>query len=169
MGIEVPPSVLDKRPGTLVLITADPEVLLFLREDEWGLMKYPAKCPVELRMGTWDVDQVLLVVLLVRLARSDLTTYEAWINVGDPLGVRTLQCLAPQPKIDLHVVTDRIVRSLRVLNPLRLQASELIHTIRNRNAWTPEQFEAAQLRLSRLHPTPSALWWQCKPTEQTTT
>jgi hypothetical protein len=162
MKTRVPPFIYDLKPGVLTAVIQDPNVVLYLREDEFGLRKYPPQCPVELEIGTWNVGDVVLVVLLLRLAHRDATTFEAWVNVGDPEGVRMLQTLKPQDKVDVHIVTDRLARSFRVPNPLRLSASALVHVLRQHNAWSPEEFVAAQRRLTQLFPTPRDLWWRCQ-------
>lgn len=165
MQLRVPDSVRSLAPGRLVAIPVDTDVVLYLREQDWGMKKYPRQCPVELRLGTWEIDDVLAVVLLLRLARTDLTTFECWINAGDPNGVRTLQCLAGQAQLDIHVVADKEVRSLRASNHMRVDASIIINNIRGRNAWSPEDFQRTCARVSSLYPTPHALWWNCAPAE----
>lgn len=159
MALRIPDGIRTLRPGRLVAAPIDTDVVLYLREEDWGMKKYPRLCPVELRLGTWEIDKVLAVVLLLRLARTDLTTFETWINAGDPNGVRALQCLAGQSNIDVHIVADKQTRSLRAANHLRIDASMIINTIRGRNAWSPEEFQRACARVSRLYPTPHALWW----------
>jgi hypothetical protein len=161
MAVTVPDFIYERPPGSLTATLIEPDVVLFLRETEFGLRKYPVACPIELRIGTWEIEQVILVTLLLRLSRSDATTYEAWINVGDPLGVRMLQKLKPQPKVGVHFVTDKLARTLRVANPMRVSASGLVHVLRKHHAWTPDQFTAAQRRLSTLYPTAADLWWRC--------
>lgn len=160
MTVKLPDSVLKLPRGALAATLIDPHVVLFLREEEWGLKKYPAHCPVEVRLGTWELEPVILVALLLRLARSDATTFETWINIGEPLGVRTLQHLERQATIDVHVVTDRIARSLRAAGTFRASASDLVRTIRAREAWTQAQFANAQKQLTKRYPTASALWWR---------
>lgn len=167
MSVEVPDHVYELRPGALTAALIEPNVVLYLRETEFGLRQYPGNCPIEMLIGTWEIDEIVLVALLLRLARNDATTFEAWINVGDPLGVRMLQRLKPQPKVDVHLVTDCVARSFRVPNPMRVSASRLVHLLRKHHAWTPEQFTEAQRRLSTLFPKPCDLWWRCQEPDET--
>jgi hypothetical protein len=157
--VKIPADVFAKSPATLVIVSEPTEVTLFLCEDEWGLKKYPRDCPAELRLGSWEIDQVLLVGLLLRLARSDATTFDCWIDAGNPAGVRTLQNLAAQGCINVHVVTHEVARSLRLENPVREDAALLVNRLRSREAWSPEDFQHALARLNKLYPTPQALWW----------
>ncbi len=156
---KLPESVLSLLPGTLIALPIEDRAMLFLREDQWGLKKYADRCPAELRMCTWDIDAVVLIVFLLRLARTDLTTFEFWIDAGSPGGVRVLQDLAAQPRIDVHLVTDRIARSFRLRNVVRSHVQDLLNVVRSRNAWRPEQFDAVRARICQLYPTPHTLWW----------
>lgn len=166
MAVTIPPVVLDKPAGTFVATTVEGKVVLFLREDEWGLKKYPRECPVDLRMGSWQLERVLLVALVLRLAHGDATTFDHLINVGEPNGVRLVQNLALQTAFDVHVVTDRVVRTFRVANPTRFDAGYLVNDVRVREAWSDEEFRAAAARLNQLYPTPSALWEVCVKSAQ---
>lgn len=163
MRVEVPEVIFALPPGRLMAMARDAQVVLFLREDEWGMKKYPQRCPADLRIGTWDVDDVLLVVLLLRLMRTDLTTFEYWINICESSGVRLLQDLSAQAQIAAQVVTDCTVRSLRMMNTLRAGAAALVETAGRRNAWSPEEFARVRDRIWQLHPTAGALWWNCQP------
>lgn len=157
--VQVPPEVKAKPRPSLAVITTRTEVSLFLCEDEWVLKKYPRDCPLDLRLGSWDIDNVLLVVLLLRVARSDDTTFDCWIDVGNPNGLRILQNLAAQHDIDLHMAADEVARSVRLPNRARLDAIRLVEKVRTHTGWPPEDFARALARLNRLYPTPHATWW----------
>jgi hypothetical protein len=160
--VHIPSVVQSAPPGALVMTSVDADVVYFIREDEWGLKNYPRECPVEIRLGSWEVGAVLLIGIVVRLARADRTTFDCFVNIGSPTGVRTLQQLAVQPHIDVHIATDGgVVRSFRVANPLRLDAGYFVNTIRSRAAWSEEDFSAALARLNQLHPSPEAMWRAC--------
>mgnify|MGYP001259403422 CR=1 FL=1 len=93
----IPAVVLSQPRGSLIAVLDGSDVALFLREDEWGMRKYPYReCPVELRLNTWEVDPVLLVVMMVRLDRNDGLTFDYLIDVGEPGGVRLVQNLPMQ-------------------------------------------------------------------------
>ena len=162
MRIPVPPPVLQRRPGTLNAEIVPPDLVLYLREDSWGMRKYVADAKAEMRLGVWEIGEVLLSILIVRVGRSDVTTFDCQIDLGSAPGVRTMQCLAVQNQIDLHLVTDQVLRSWRLLNPCRLEAARLVDAVRNR-AWDPAQHEAALARVNQLYPTAHSLWWHCAP------
>ncbi len=132
MRTEVPVGVLQRPAGTLNAVVVPPDVVLFLREDSWALKKYG----------------------------SDASTFDYHIDLGSAPGVRLMQCLAYQPQIDLHLVTNQVVRSWRIPNQSRAQAASLVDAVRNR-AWDPGQYHAALARLNQLYPTAHSLWWQC--------
>lgn len=162
MQLQIPALVHQQPAGRLLVAAVDADVVLYLREDDWGMKKYPRHCPGQLRMGSWDRDGVLAVAVLLRLARSDATTFEHWINPADAAAVRTLQCLAGQTQVDVHVVADSEVRSLRLANPLLLPASRIVNNIRHRQAWTEDDFQRLCARIAQLYPTPASLWWNCE-------
>ncbi len=162
MNLVLPETVLARPPGSLIPYARENQAVVFIREDEWGLRKYPAKCAVDVQLARWKVDRVLVFVVLVRLARSDVTTFESWANVADPTVLRLFQKLAAQSRLDVHIVTDRIARTFSLDNPLGIAASQLVAEVRRRRAWTLQEFERAQQRLCTLYPSPQALWWACQ-------
>jgi len=162
MNLILPAFMLERPPGLLIPYARENTVALFIREDEFGLRKYPPQCAADAQLGRWKIDRVLLFVVLVRLGRSDLTTYESWANVADPSVLRLFQKLAAQNRLDVHIVTDHIARTFSLDNPLRSAAAQLVAEVRRRHAWAPEEFERAQARLCTLYPSPPALWWACQ-------
>lgn len=159
----MPPEVRAQAPPALMAISTRKEVTLFLREDAWNLKRYPRACPLELRLGTWEIDKVLLVALAVRVARIDLLCFDCWLDIGNANGVRIIQNLADQPRIDVYLVADDVARSFRVSNPAQLICAQLVDKIREREAWTPEEFQQAMARVNQLYPTPRAVWAACEP------
>ncbi len=155
----VPESVLKLPPGQMVVLPSEEGAVLYLREDDFGMRKYPQRCPFEMRLASWDIEGALAIVLLARIAASDATTYESWINAAHPAGVRTLQCLASQPYADLHIITSGIARSLRASNDAQMYPNILLNMIRTRPAWSPEHFDNVLRRITTLYPTPKTLWW----------
>jgi hypothetical protein len=163
MHVQVPPDVLSKPPGSLVATLIHGDVALFVRETEWSLKRYPPACPADLRLGSWEFDQVLLVVLVLRFARNDDTTFDFRIDVQTPLGVRILQGLASQSQVEVHLAADHAVRTLRVTNPLAIEAGCLVDKVRALEPWSAEDTERALTRLNQLYPTARDLWWACAP------
>ncbi|MBU0639884.1 MAG: hypothetical protein KKB50_13530 [Planctomycetes bacterium] len=159
MNVKVPKSVLDKRPGSLIVVPNECTVSLYIRESDWGLRNYPRQCPVDLRLPVWDYEGVLLVVLIVRLARQDISTFEWWINAAEPNELRLLQTLSTQERMDVFVVTNQVERSLRTVNSLCEQTAHVVRVVRTRKAWTRREFAHARERIDRLYPTSHALWW----------
>jgi hypothetical protein len=161
MRIRIPDEVLQKPPGALLAVATDDELALYLREDPFKLRLYPRNCPAELRLGTWDIDAVILVALVLRLGHCDATTFDCQIDAGSAPGVRLLQCLAGQTAIDAYLLTDTLERTFRLRNTAREDASGIIHRLYHHAAWPPERWQAALGRLNQLYPTASALWHAC--------
>lgn len=166
MQVAIPRNVLRRPVGTLTVAVPTSRAIFYVHEDDWGMRKYPRDCPAALRIGTWEVDRVLLVGMVLRLARSDLTTYDTWINIGDANGVRMMQSLTGQTQIDVHVVTDVVARSVRIANPVRFEAASIINTIRKREAWSDDEFQTALGRITQLYPTTPMLWQACRSDEE---
>ncbi len=166
MRLRIPDHVRQAAPGRLMAVAEDTDVVLYLRESELGMRNYPRRCPASLRVLTWDIDRVLVIVLLLRLNRNDATTFEVWIDAGEPEGVRMLQCLAAQGAIDVHILAEPTIRSLRLNNPLVIDAAQLVNDVRNREAWSDDEFEKVCRRIATLYPTASSLWWSAEHVEQ---
>jgi hypothetical protein len=159
MNIQVPPIVFTKPLGSMTATWVRGEVVLFVRENEWGLKRYPPACHVELRLWNWEIDDVPLVALVLRFARSDSATFDCQLDVRTPMGIRLLQCLASQSQIDVHLVADQTVRPFRVANPAPVEAGYLLDKVRAHAPWSAEDAERALARLNQLYPTARDLWW----------
>jgi hypothetical protein len=163
MRVEVPPAVRNASPGTLIATVVQGDVVLFLRETEFALQRYPAACPVELRLGSWEIDDVLLVALVLRLARSDAATFDCQLDARSPLGIRMLQSLAAQPLVDVHLAGEATVRTFRATNTAMMEAGVLVDRIHSREPWSAEDAEHAMARLNQLYPTARDLWRNSGP------
>jgi hypothetical protein len=155
----VPSEIAATTPGTFTVYAGPAGVILYLRESRYGETKYPRHCPLEVRLLSWDQNSIIAVSLLLRLDRSDLWTFDAWLNPGLPDGVRILKALATQKQIDVHIVTDAVDRVLRTPNTLASGAAILLHELRDRISWTADQFAAERARIERLYPSSKSLWW----------
>lgn len=159
MQTAVPDHVLKLAPGRMVLLPTEKEVVCYLRDDEFGMRRYPRHCTVELRLRIFEIEHVFATVVMVRVAKLDAVTFESWVDVADPRGVRSMQCLAAQDTLDLSIVAPTETRMLRTRNTLRAEAHRLVETVRRHNAWSPADFDRACRRISQLYPTASRLWW----------
>lgn len=159
MQTTVPNHVLKLAPGRMVIVPNEKEVVCYLRDDEFGMRRYPRHCTVELRLRIFEIEHVLATVMMVRVAKLDAVTFESWIDVSDPRGVRAVQCLAAQETLDVNIVAPTETRLLRTRNTLRAEASKLVEMVRQHNAWQTADFDRACRRVSQLYPTPTRLWW----------
>jgi len=167
MAIIVPRDILEKPPATLTAALLESDTALFLRMDPWDLGTLPRRCSADLRLGVWDIDDVLLFALALRLAHNDTTTFDCMIDIGQPSGMRVIDGFSNQDHLDVHVITDTLARSLRLVNADRTTASRIAQRVRSHAAWTVEDFRRAATRLNRLYPTPHSLWWSCERSTET--
>ncbi len=158
MRTAIPSSVLETPPATLSAVFVPPSLTLFVHEDQWGLKKYAPDAKAGLRLGVWEFDKILVSVITVRIGQSDLTTFDCSINVGTPPGVRIMQCLAAQSRIELLLVTNQAMRSWPMPNTVRSEADALVQAVRLRRAWGDAEYRDAMNRLNRLYPTAHSLW-----------
>jgi hypothetical protein len=155
-----------KAPGALVIeVNTDGVIELYLRENEFGMRKYSRHISFDARLGVWERGSALLACFMIRIDRSDLTTFSYWVNPGDPAGVRFLKCLAPQHHFDLHFCLPDIARTIRFKNTLGKEAQELLFELQSRPNWSPEEYERERGRMDRLYPRASELWWECVPAQ----
>jgi hypothetical protein len=158
MKQRIPDAVLRAPHHSLVLVPVDPAVHFYIRENDFTLASYPPRCTLEFALPIWDDRQVICVALLVRLAGRNASTFERWLNPGDPGGLRILQLLSGQANLDVVLISDRSRRSFRRRNTLAGRAAGLVASLRVRPSWTPEEFDCRRRRLDTLYPTSAALW-----------
>lgn len=154
----VPQSVIDQPLRTLQLLALDSEVVVYLREADFRLRTMSRNCTAQIRLGAWDVDEVKVVVVALRLDHNDAMTFEYWLNVGEPAGVRILQCIANQKTIDVVVVGEVDTRFYRVPSSGARVASQIVKQIRRQGAWSESAFRQATTRISQLYPSAAPMW-----------
>ena len=132
MKQRIPDAVLRAPHHSLVLVPVDPAVHFYIRENDFTLASYPPRCTLEFALPIWDDRQVICVALLVRLAGRNASTFERWLNPGDPGGLRILQLLSGQANLDVVLISDRSRRSFRRRNTLAGRAAGLVASLRVR-------------------------------------
>ncbi len=158
MNVNVPPSVLDAPTGTLVYTLVGAQLTFYVRVGLFDLSQYPRNTSVDFRLASWQIERVLPVAMILRLAHRDTTTFDAWIDIGTPVGLRVMQALSSQHHVDVHLVTTEIVRSFHTQNPARASATQLVRTTQAGDSWSRQEFQKALDRMNRLYPTPESLW-----------
>ncbi len=154
----VPQAVIDQPPRTLAVLALDAEVVVYLREADFRLRTMSRNCAAEVRLGSWDIEGIKVVVLALRLDHNDAMTFEYWLNVGEPAGVRVLQGLAAQKTIDVVVVGENETRFYRVGSSGVRAAGQLVKQIRRQGAWSAQAFRQACTRVSQLYPSSAPMW-----------
>lgn len=157
----LPPAVATASPHSLVMVPEEHCIELFVKETEFTAAEYPRRCTVDLLLPVWDDGEVIMVALLLRLADRNRCTFEAWINVAEPRGVRLIQLLAQQQRVNVHIATERIFRSFRCSNTAQAVASKLVDLLRHRQTWTPDAFDQRLRQFTTLYPSAHTLWYEC--------
>lgn len=161
--LEAPPSLFSKAPGSLVLKPTAQALQVFIKEARANLRDYPQSCALNIRLPSWDMPPVIAIALLVSVARRDRFTFQSWINVKTPHGVQTLGNLANEGRVYVHLVTDRVERTIRAPNVVKRHAASLLKRIPVDGArWSDKQFAEACRQLDTLYPTAQKLWRACE-------
>lgn len=159
LNVEDRATILELPPGSLIVSHENDAARVYIREDPVRYSRYPRHCAAQLRIMTWDCQPVLLAALLVRLGRSNVTTFHRWLNASDNADLRILQAFADQPRIDIELLTEGAARLFTISNTARVVCRDTLEQIRRRRTWTPEQFGMACAAVDRLYPTAHAAWW----------
>ncbi len=157
--MEIPASIYRERPGTCLTILDRTRLAIVIREDAFRLAHYPRDCPVELRLPVWSRPPVTLAALLLRVARSDLHTFDRWLDGAQAADQRMIQALSRQDSLEVAAVAEREKRAFTVQNTLQAATATLLEVVRAEGSWTREQFSAGRAEIERLYPSASALWW----------
>lgn len=148
--------------GSMLVAPSAQELSLCIREDKVHLGDYPTPCSIELHLPTWDEPPVIAAALLVRLAGRERSTYQHWVNVQSMTGLNVAKCLSEAGRIQVHLVTDRIERSIRTPNVVKRHAAQILKRIAESNeSWSEEQFEQIRRQIESLYPTTAQLWRAC--------
>jgi hypothetical protein len=163
MAVPKPPrSLLAKSVECMVVKPTTHALQIFIREDPMRLGDYPYPCSVDSRLRWWDYQTVIAVALLVCVARRWRLTCQTWINPAQFEGVRILSNLSNEKRIYVHIVTDRIERTIRAPNLVKRDASHLLKKFSaHPRDWSNEDFEEARRQIDALYPTPAKLWSAC--------
>ena len=162
MKQELPDGVLQAPPHTLWVVPRESAVDLYAREDNFMAACYPARCSLDVQLGVWEDDKTICVLLLVRVGALDAATFDYRINLAESSGLRLLKLLAEQEVIDLYLVTDRVIRSIRNHSRIREKAAIILHKIRDHPMWTKKDYARKMAEVDRLYPTSVALWWAAR-------
>ena len=158
-ALEVPRAMLNKAAGWMLLKPTEDGLHVYIREDKANIGLYPRPCSVDLRLPSWDMPPVIVVALLVNVARRERLTFQTWINAGSLPGTRILTNLSNERRIHVHIVTDRIERSIRTPNVMKRQAKELLRRISSEtDRWNEEEVEQAQKQIHTLYPSSWKMW-----------
>ncbi|MFQ5805653.1 MAG: hypothetical protein ACE5I3_04300 [Phycisphaerae bacterium] len=160
--LQPPKSILAKPVECMVVEPTTHALQLFIREDPVKLGDYPHPCSVDIRLPAWDYQPVVAIALLVCVARRWRLICQTWINPARLEGIRILGNLTKEGRIYVHIVTDRVRRTIRVPNVVKRDASRLRKTLSARPCnWSDESFEEARQQIDTLYPTPARLWRAC--------
>jgi hypothetical protein len=137
---------------------------LLVRGDSGRLAALGEDPDVEFRGGVFTQPKsgVALVPVLVRIGAGEEpeNLYEAWVNES-PGGAReVLQALAADERLALYLYGSDggLERFLRVPNPLRVFAGEVLRMTAGLRPMCGDAFHEARTAVYKQHPTTRALW-----------
>jgi|GEM_PF-2607951 len=137
------------------------EVLWMLRTTTAKISSLPADCPVELRAGSFLVNDVCLIPVLLCLDKTETEEgiFETWINVNQ-MGENPLTFLAIQPRIVIQLLGDsgQVEKILQISNPLKALSKTLLAELGSNCDWTLSKFEAARETSFKRFPSVVDLW-----------
>ncbi len=158
---------LTRTPGPIALYLIDdrpnhpPAVSWLVKTDQTTINALGPTPYLEFRLGALQVKTVFVMVLLIRIAHTDMI-FESWINGHTPSqdGWRVIQMLQEQPFLTIHFFNDETEeqRAIRVDNPsphfFHQCASQILH----QSPWTMDAFDQAKETIYAAYPSPVTLW-----------
>lgn len=134
------------------------EIAWLVREESVRIAALGEAPEIEFRAGLVIRSRVGLIPVLVRVGpEQQESVYETWINHRADL--RTLETLAEQPRLIVHLVGDAgdVDRSLSVSNSLAAFAARAIDELEHVH-WSSPRFDAAREDFLRGYPAVWNLW-----------
>jgi|GEM_PF-3242977 len=157
--VETPPAIMKKPSGCMLLQASKTGVQAYVRETQPNLAQYPRPCVIDMRLPSWDMSPITVVVFMLNVAKRQQFTYQYWINAASMPGVRLLSKLSSERQMTVHFVTDHVERTLRTSNVVKHQARELLHKLSSkRSTCTEAELVEAQKRINTLYPTTWRMW-----------
>lgn len=152
-------------PGTMIYgrvkqsLDAPWQTVFYIREDKQYLRWLTPNPIVEMRAGVEQVDNVFLVPLMVKVGGE---TYESWLNyhATGGHGAGGLQDLAIQEQNFLLFFGDsgERERSIGFRNSCKKTFALILEGIKNKSAWSMQDFNQAREQLYKKYPTLQKLW-----------
>ena len=163
--ISLPFEVLrDMPPGSVVYANyldenADEKPMLCIKDYKPYIDNLPYRVPVELRMGLFEIKDVLLIPLLVCLNRDHQYMYETWINIKTSEGIKFLQTLSESSEIMLSFYDEntKSTRHKRTAHDATQIKRIMQHAI-PKKSWMLDEFDDAREEIYEQYPTPHELW-----------
>lgn len=152
-------ALLAAAPGTFYVGVAGTQIELVVREDGVRIERYPRQCAVDMKLAVWLCESVLPVALLVRLGKSNLTTFHRWINATQSGDLRILQALTRMDTLEVRLIWEAGERVFPWRNGLQHAARTLISRVQGVRPWTAADFERERRRIDHELPTAHAAWW----------
>jgi hypothetical protein len=137
------------------------EIAWLVREESARIAGLGPAPEIEFRAGVFEEGPVLLVPVLVRVGpQSKQAVYESWINQHAEGMGGTLETLADQPRLVVHLYGEGcgLVRTLTIGNQLATFAGQALAAIVGRPTWSMEAFDQAREQVYQQYPQVWDLW-----------
>lgn len=152
-------ALLSQAPGTFYVGVNRTQLELVVREDGFRLARYPRHCTVDMKLASWQRGNVVLIALMARLGKSNLTTFHRWINAVTQSDLMILQAIMRQDSLDIQVIWDAGERVFQWRNTLQSAVRNLISQVQGTKPWSLDDFDRERRLIDHELPTAHAAWW----------
>jgi hypothetical protein len=132
-------------------------IIFLIREEEKYIKRLKYNPVLQVRMGLYDVNGVMPVVLMLKAGEDML--YDGWLNYHSPDGEENIRCLMRQERL-IFQFYDRYEcrRTLAAENSIKEIMHDQVEEIKKCRPWSMKAFDRAKERLYEIYPTGQALW-----------
>lgn len=153
------PAVQGLKHGDMALEAEGEHLECYLSMPAFLIAKLPRVAPVETRLASWQIHQMLVPAFLVRINKNNQLIFETWIDAGAPDGICALKALAHQKSLQLHLVDQNIERKIRAQNEHLAEAAGIVKRLQTWRDWGGMQLALAKRELHRMYPARRDLWF----------
>ncbi|RMF71134.1 MAG: hypothetical protein D6744_18405 [Planctomycetota bacterium] len=154
-----PPKSFESVPtGGAMTALEEQGAALYVRLADVEFHRLPRLCLLDLRLGAWLFDEMIVTAFMLRVEKQIDLTYRVWLNGANPTHVGVLKNLSRQRDVRAHLIAPCGQRTLRTRNSVSVRAARIVAALLQRRTWSDDEFEQAAERLDSLYPTSSRLW-----------
>jgi hypothetical protein len=143
-----------------IVTDKDFEVAILIKEETKYITRYPNKLDIELRLGMFRIDNVMVVPVMLLINNDYEMLYESYFNYYAEGNKRMLNLLQSQD--DLHLLffdeQNEKARAVKFKNTIKDEIKEINMRLSSTKSWSMNEFDIAKEKSYELYPTPEYLW-----------